>query len=88
MSNFKKEFKWNTVSQPISFWDPSPGEPQDKDRTVLMSDAELIKNPGHAKFQDVLEASCRVLSELIELEEQKNSKSITEIVRDLCKGIP
>ena len=64
-----KTFKWNTKSTDIAIWDPVGGD----EHIVQRTDKEFINNPFQAQYEDVLRALCRVASELIALEEQREN---------------
>ncbi len=63
-----KDFKWNRVHDHIGpFWDFEEHTEIIKQET--RSDASVIRNPAGYNTQLALEALCRVVAELIEIEE-------------------
>lgn len=61
------KFRWNEFNEPKYFWDTD----SDEEKSVIVTDKGLINNPNQGKFEDVLRSLCRVVSELVELEEKK-----------------
>lgn len=64
-----KYFKWNDMRAGHRYWDLDTNR---EEWTVSTTDKYLIDHPEQAKFEDVLAALCRVVSELVEIEEQRN----------------
>lgn len=67
-----KEFRWNeTKMQSGSYWDTSSGEivPYKEE---IRSDKSILNNTGSFELRVAVEALCRVVSELVELEEKRN----------------
>lgn len=64
-------FRWNETREPYRFWDH---DEQKEITSVGRSDSEIIKRPNLVKFESGLLALCRVVAELIEIEEKRNKK--------------
>lgn len=60
------DFRWNQPNLK-SFWDHQ----NDKEVDTVMTDKDLINNPGFIKIEELMRAICRVTHELIELEEKR-----------------
>ena len=63
--------KWNEIRESIEFWDPNTLEGRGAILGKTISDKSLVNNPSQAKYDDILAALCRVVSELIEIEETR-----------------
>jgi hypothetical protein len=64
-------YDWNEPEQVVERWD------HNRDAIYLSSgnsNKELIADPSAARFEDVLRALCKVVSELVEIEESKDSE--------------
>ena len=62
-------FKWNEPKEQVgSFWNSSTGEIEEYHKEIR-SDRSIINNPGGFEIRVAVEALCRVISELVELEE-------------------
>lgn len=68
-------FRWDKVRKGIRFWDR---ELEQERISPEKSDLETIKNPDSSKFEDVLNALCRVTVELTEIARHKNEKDQSE----------
>ncbi len=67
-----KEFRWNDPNLHTgSFWDTDSQEiiPYKED---IRCDKSVLNNPGGFEYRVAIQALCRVVSELIELEEKRN----------------
>lgn len=71
------ERRWNKVGEPMRFWDPSAQNGFGGEVTKPVSDLSMIKSPGQSKFEDVLRALCRVVAELVEVEEARGTQGAT-----------
>lgn len=65
-----KKFRWNDEKQLDFFWSPV----EMKDFELTRSDAQIVRAPKSVKMDTVLLAVCRVLAELIDLEEERAEK--------------
>ena len=66
-------FKWNeSKEQAGSFWNSSTGEIEKYHREIR-SDRSIINNPGGFENRVAVEALCRIVSELVKLEEDRNT---------------
>lgn len=74
VDNIKKKprkYRWNEENSPITFWDhESNMEIPEKG----MSDKQIVCNPNSLKFESILRAACKVLAELVELEEGRTKR--------------
>jgi hypothetical protein len=62
-----KDFRWNGYNK-ATYWNDLLGI----EVTDIISDKSFINNPGSAKINSILDALCRVVSELMEIEENRN----------------
>lgn len=65
-----KDFRWNELKETKEFWDTKTC--QMTPNSGIRSDKSLVTDNGGISFQEGLEALCRVVSELIEIEENRN----------------
>lgn len=66
-----RTYRWNnTASRSIAFWDFETNSDTGC-APVITSDKNTINNPGGMRNEHVLEAMCRVVAELIEIEEKR-----------------
>lgn len=64
--DIQSDFRWNEVRQ-IMAWNSS----DQKECQINITDKSLINNPETMKYEDLLRALCRVVSELVEIKETK-----------------
>lgn len=67
-------FKWNEKTD-RTFWDHQ----NECEILVGKSDAEIVKDPSGGEFHTILGAVCRVLAELVEIEESRGRNLAAEI---------
>lgn len=65
------KFKWNNKINERNFWDADLDGGRGGEITSLLTDKQIVNNPSGARFEDILRAACNVLSELIEIEENR-----------------
>jgi hypothetical protein len=64
-------FKWNLVKEHVgSIWDCNRGRIEPF-ITTTATDRDMIRNPGGHEHRAILESLCRVISELVEIEEKR-----------------
>jgi hypothetical protein len=63
-----KKYKWNEEGSRGVFWDWE----SKSDTLKLLSNKQLVNDPNQAVFVDVIRSLCLVVSELIEIEENRN----------------
>ena len=68
-----KKFKWNEKTSLVNYWDDD-GTAFGKNFQATCINKELVNNPGTAKSDDVLRALCCIVSELMEIEENRNDR--------------
>lgn len=65
-----KHRRWNDTNGGTQFWDHNNQRIATKEG---QSDKDLIRNPNHARHEDVLLALCEIVSELVEIVEEYDS---------------
>jgi len=64
------DFKWNEEKEHFGkFWDEDVIH---DNHTLYQSDKQLINHPGGVEIRLAVEALCRAVSELVEIEENRN----------------
>lgn len=79
-------FRWNRQDQSVRFWDPSVDDGQGVESETFDTDKQTLQSPGAKRFEDILQALCRVALELIELEESRQKRMANDMrneIRDL-----
>lgn len=66
-----KNFKWNNLKEQWgSFWDPQ-SQQIESFHSEIRSNKSIVNNPSNYEIRVAVEALCRVISELVEIEENR-----------------
>jgi hypothetical protein len=68
------DFKWNETKEHVGrFWDSGRAD-VDHCHMENRSDRSVINHPGGFEYRVTIEALCRVVSELVAIEESRNKE--------------